>query len=286
MRILAVLFSSLFFSGPLFAIYTGSVSAGTGNSGVAAVEPGEAPFSNPAALAYLQGYFFTAAYTGAGDWDSSYALSLTDRMKETVIPMSLGYVKSGQTAVTDQFENLKTQILRLSIGEFVRKSWSVGGGLTYRNHQWMEAAVDQEKSETDFSLAVMWTPKEDFGVALVVDNLVGSREDTPQALRNPAKSTLAAAWNYQKFIRAKFDLVSGPNQTWAEPTYRAGLEYYMNQWTIGRLGHERDEFLNQSRWTAGLGFILPRFGIHYAYQSRLESEDSARHSVDLLIPVW
>ena len=200
MRILIMILFCLFLRGQASAIYTGSVSAGTGNSGAAAVEPGEAPFSNPAALAYLQGYFFTASYTGSGDWDSGFAVSLTDRMKETVIPTSLGYVKYGQTAATADFEEIETQILRLSVGEFVRKNWSLGGGLTYRNHHWIEVAEDQEKSETDLSLAVMWTPREDFGAALVVDNLVGSREDTPKALQSPTKSTLAAAWNFQKFI--------------------------------------------------------------------------------------
>lgn len=280
------LLAAVIFSAQASAIFTGSVSSGTGNSGVAAVEPGEAPFSNPAALAYLQGYFFTAAYTGSGDADSVYAISLTDRMKETVIPTSLAYVKYGQDGLSSSFAELETQILRLSIGEFVRKNWSLGGGVTYRNHQWQESLQDQEKIETDLSLAAMWTPREDVGLAVVVDNLVGSREETPQALRSPTRTTLAAALNHQRYIRAKLDLVSGANQTWAEPTYRAGVEYYVNRWTIGRLGFERDESLSQSRWTAGLGFALPRFGLHYAYQTRRESEDSPRHSVDLLVPVW
>ncbi len=64
--------------------YTGSVSAASGETGIAAVEASENPFGNPAGLAYLTGYVFTAGFgsqtQAAVGSNQELAVSVTDNM--------------------------------------------------------------------------------------------------------------------------------------------------------------------------------------------------------------
>ena len=64
----------------------------------------------------------------------------------------------------------------------------------------------------------------------------------------------------------------------------AGLETYLNDWMIIRLGYQNNNVLSKNFTTAGLGFSGPQFGFHYGYLTNVSNRNEDRHTVDLGVP--
>lgn len=76
--------------------------------------------------------------------------------------------------------------------------------------------------------------------------------------------------NYKRFVRVKMDITTDSNYGLVRPLFAAGIESYMNDWFILRWGAQRDNEKATNKYTAGLGFIGPKFAFHYAYQNSPE----------------
>lgn len=263
--------------------YIGSVTAATGDAGRAAVEASETPFMNPAAIVYLKGYFFTMSYGSASQGTAGaqgMALSITENMKETVVPTSLAYE---QVAIKDSAGQMTyTKDFRLSLGNFIRRHAAMGIGIHHKNDE----LPGDRYAQTNVDLGLLWAPTDSIGFAGVFNTLIPPSGKVPEAYRLNQTSSFGAVYNFKKFVRIKADIVSSTNNSFNKPTLGAGMESYLNKWMILRWGLAKNHELDANMYTAGVGWVLPRFGIHYAYQNSPQDETLTRHSVDLAIPVW
>jgi hypothetical protein len=265
--------------------YVGSVSAATGEAGRAAVEASETPYGNPASLAFLSGYYFAAGFGAAkksvGGTAQDLAVSLTDNMRDTVLATSLSYVQNTNRPDSQSEEALSRQF-KLSFGNFLRPGFAFGLAVNHKDDRLLESRFAQTNLQSGF----LWAPNRDFGAALVMDNLLPPAQNVPLAYRLKKTTAFGASYNYKRFVRLKGDLISEDNNSFGKPTLAFGMESYMNRWLILRWGLQRNNLEEANLYTGGLGFVGPRFGLHYAYLSSPQNESLSRHSVDLAVPIW
>lgn len=246
-------------------VYNSSISAATGGTGRAAVEAGDASFLNPGILVHLRGrYFFSSV---AKD---EFAITLSDNTKDSLLPAALGYVqKKSDTALGE----LKFSDVSLALAEFAVDKIAVGLTGHYYEFKLPEPSYRQVNAD----LGVIYTPQSHIGWALVVYNIFGENKDIPEAFR--PKTSVGGGFNYiyKALIRFRVDATS-------ESVFMAGVETYINQFIITRVGYSNDTDDERELWTAGLGFKGPRFALNYAYQGNPQNSGDYRHSVDLVIP--
>lgn len=258
--------------------YVGSVSAATGGSGRAAIEASDSPFMNPAAVAHLTGYYFTMAYGSGGNSQADadvMALSLTDNMRETVVPTSMAYYQS-----TDRTrgEEHSQKNFRLSLANFINPQLAFGLGIVHQQDYLPQVSY----SQTNMDLGVLWAPNKDIGFGAMVSNAFGPAANIPQGQKLNRQWALAGSYNYQQFMRLKADILQEEEGL----SYGLGIENYMNRWLVFRLGYKNATAQSYHLYSGGLGFVGPRFGLHYAYQASPQGAIYERHSVDLAIPIW
>jgi len=267
------------------AAYMGSVSSATGQAGRAAIEATETPFGNPASLAFLSGYYFTAGFGTSQQTmngkTQDLAVSLSDNMKETVVPTSFSYAQS-YNRPEGSVEDIYGRSFKLSFGNFVRPGLSFGLGV---NHENTKLQFEQH-AQTNVQAGFLWAPNKNFGAALVIDNMIPPDLEIPEAYRLKQTTGLGTSYNFKRFVRLKGDVVSASNNNFNKPTLALGMESYMNRWLILRWGLQRNNELEANLYTAGMGFIGPKFGFHYAYEISPQNESLTRHSVDLAVPIW
>ncbi len=260
--------------------HVSSISAGTAESGRAAVETLDTPFLNPAALPYQQGYFFG---TGASRFRSDtlgdidlFSLSLTDNMPDTVVPTALGYVQTKYDLGKQPWER---KDLRLGVGNFIYGRNALGLGFAYRSSRAANVNVQQYNVFT----GAMFSLGKEFSLALVVENPINAPRDIPGNEVLNYSTALGLSYNYKTFLRLKFDVISDS----PKPTLAAGIENYWNRWLIVRFGYSKNSNLNQNITAAGVGFQGPRFSMHYAFEN-VQSEGGLdpRHSIDMAVPIW
>lgn len=269
--------------------YIGSVNSATGNAGTAAVEASETPYTNPAGMSFLRGYYFTAgfgmAHQNAVGNSQDLAISLSENMKETIVPTAFSYNQEsfrGDAPAGVQMPDDLRRELKLSVANFLMDQVSVGFGLHH-----VDDRLDRDSyQQTNGQVGVLWAPNRNLGFAAVFDNLVGPNTDIPEAYRLNQTTELGMTYNYKRFVRVKADIGTGTNNSFVKPVLGAGMESFMNRWMVLRWGFQKDVQQETNLYTAGLGFIGPRFGLNYAYQNSPQDETLTRHSVDLAIPIW
>ena len=264
--------------------YIGSVSSATGRSGVAAVEVGEAPFSNAATLPFLRGYFFSAGWGSAQQTElgttQDLAVSLIDNMKETVVPTSLSYSQqtySGNSLPVDQHQEL-----RLGVADLVNKRYSFGLAGVYQTDRLAKETFHQLNMQLSGLMAI----SKNWGFAAIANNMIPAGNKVPQAYRQQQGLTLGTSYEYKDVVRFKFDVSSDSGYSWGHPLLGGGVENYLDKWVIFRIGAQRDNQVAANIYTAGIGFAGPKFSLNYAYQNSSEDQSLTRHSVDLAVPLW
>lgn len=246
-------------------VYSSSISSATGGTGRAAVDPGDAGFLNPGTLVHLRGHYLFSSFS-----KDEFAVSLSDNSEESFLPSALGYVQ--KRSIVSQGELQQHDIL-LSLAEFAVDKLSFGITGHYLEQKLEVASYRQ----TNADLGLIYTPQPHIGWALVAYNVFGEDKNIPENFRS--KTSLAAGFNYiyRNTVRARLDATS-------ESVFMAGLETYINQFFISRLGYQNDTDDQREIITAGLGFKGPKFVLDYAYQGNSQISGDYRHSVDLVIP--
>lgn len=282
----------------------GSVSAATGNAGVAAVEAGESSMMNPATLGYIKGYYFGTTY---GTQiipmfeGKKFSVSLTDALKDTVVPTSINYEQvkwtansadsdsalgggsnNSQAAGFQGLNEWNSKLVQLAFGNQINSYFSFGLGINFQN----DNIQDVNYNQTNLSLGGMLAVNKNLGFAVVFQNLFSADKKIPEMARLPQRTILGGTFHYKKLVRFKLDASSDHANAWNKPVIMGGVENYLNKWMIFRVGALRDNELAAYAWSAGVGFVLPKFAIQYAYQNSTENSQLQRHSVDLAVPVW
>lgn len=249
----------------LAQVFNSSVSSATGGTGRASVEASDATYLNPSALVHLKGTYFYSSFA-----EKEFAITLTDNSPSSTMPASLGFVQKKSDLSQGE---LTVQDISLSLAEFVMDRWSMG--LT--GHYYSLSAPGNSYRQINADVGLMFTPKAHIGLALVGYNLFGENTDIPEGFR--PKRSVGAGFNYiyQTMARFRLDATS-------ESVFMGGLESYLNDFIIVRLGYQEDTDDNRRLGTGGVAFKGPRFALNYAYQGNPENSADYRHSVDLEIP--
>lgn len=246
-------------------IFNSSVSSATGGTGRAAVEVADAALLNPSSLVHLRGDFLYSSFA-----EKEFAVMILDNTEESFLPAALGFVQK-KTNVTQG--ELVQQDIAFSLAEFLRDKWSFG----VTGHYLEQKLPTNSYRQTNADLGMLYTSSASMGWALVVYNIFGEKNEIPANFR--MKTSVAGGFNYifRKTVRVRLDATS-------DSILMAGLENYLNQFLISRIGYSVDTDDDRALFTAGLGFKGPRFVINYAYQGNPKSSGDYRHSVDLEIP--
>ncbi len=264
--------------------YMGSVNSATGGAGSAAIEASEAPYGNPAAMGFLKGYYFTAGFGSKTQRTvgsaQDIAVSLSDNMKDTVVPTSLSYVQT--TTKPEIGDEVLEREFHLGMGNMLAPGLGFGLGINYNDDRFMNDRLTQTNIDSGF----LYAPTRDIGASILMENLLPLNKDVPEAYRMRQTTTLGASFNYKKFVRFKTDLITGSNNNFGKPTLAAGMESYLNRWMILRWGLQKNNEKAANVYSGGLGFIGPKFALHYAYQNSPQDESLTRHSVDMAVPIW
>lgn len=267
-----------------YAIHQGAVTAATAGSGVAAIEVSESPFLNPAALGHMRGYFFTSSFAqqNQGEFGSGrdMAFSLTDNLQDTALPTSVAYAQMSR--LNEQGDEVLRRNFRLSFGGLVLPQIAFGLGVSHQTDRWQEESY----SDTNLILGGLWSPTANVGFGLLMENLLEPSARIPELSRPEQRLVLGTSIHINEVVRIKGDFITHLSEGFGKPILAAGLENYLNRWTIFRLGYQRDSIKEADIYAGGLGFSLPRFGIHYAYQRSPQKETLTRHSIDLAVPIW
>ena len=273
--------------------YNGAISSATADAGRASVEASESPFLNPAGLPFLRGYYFTSSFAtspqGKTQTDQDVALSVTDNLPQTVVPTSFAYTQTHLSDLTTSFPGAEiyNKDFRLSVGSFAFKHWTAGVGIHYDQTDLVRSnQQDIRYTQTNFQLATLWAPTLDLGFTLIEDNLLPRSSDVPDELRLKPTTAFGVNYNYRTFMRLKADIITASNNSLNKPVLAAGLESYANKWLVLRMGLQRNNEENANIYAVGVGFVGPKFGLHYAYQNSPDQDTLTRHSVDLALPLW
>jgi len=268
-----------FFSTYVFA-YVGAVSTGTAGSGRAAFDITEAPVLNPAAIAYLKGYFFNTGY-GVQGRGNSFNISLTDNLPDTILPSSLQYWQQNQKNSLSQ--EFATQTIKFGVGNYVGKSFALGFGM---NHQ-IDSLNSTKHIQTNLTVGSLWSVSPQLTFAAVFDNVVEPDSSVPSFYRLKPATSFGLAYNYRKFVRLRFDLETPvSSNSFSQPNIASAIETYWNRWIIIRLGLRKELSSKIDQYGGGLGFVGPKFALHYGYIQSPQDDKVSRHAIDLAVPIW
>lgn len=261
--------------------YQGAVSGATAQTGRAALDNNDTPFMNPAGVAQLSGYYFSSTFSAGALVpelkQKEYSIAMTENLKDTLVPTSLGF--NERVTTLDTRTDIRKRV-QLSFGQTIRPSLSLGLGINYQDDFFVE-----HYRQINVGLGALWVPHPDIGFALVLDDLVPQSDRLPTAVRQNAKTSLGVAYLYRTLIRMRADVISAENNSFAKPAAGVGVETFMNKWILFRVGTQLNRETETSLYTGGIGFRGPRFAANYAYIT--ESRDNqVRHAVDLTIPLW
>lgn len=276
----------LFFLAATTGAFEGAVSKANGGAGAATIEASETPFQNPAGISHLVGYHFSSGYSvqnlAENSKSSTWAFSILDNLKDTVVPTSLAYAQSKFQQNEDPLEDYLVRELRISFAGFIKKKWSLGFALIGNENRYLE------KSWSQYNLAagLIHIRNSSWGLGIYINNALPPKKEIPDQVRQEQTATLGTTINYLKYIRLKADLKSASNLNFSKPTISAGVETYSNDWLIFRLGVQRNFFLESTLASTGLSFSGPRFGLHYGYLMNTDQNQQYSHAIDLTIPVW
>ncbi len=257
---------------PLQAYYQGAVTRGTGGAGIAAIEASETPFANPAGMAFLQGSYFTGAFGSGSAGEQEVAVALTENMRDTLIPTAFSYVQSHEENHLGKVVNRQ---FRIAMGKPVAKKMAWGFAIHHDENKIEEV----RENHTNISSGLLYAVNERLGFAILAEDMI-SGENAEQTIN------MGMSYSFRKFMRFKLDATGYLADSVAKPDFAVGVENYLNKWAIFRFGAARDGQEAVYKYSIGLGFVLPRFGVHYAHQMVPDRQDLTSHSVDLAFPIW
>lgn len=290
--------SILLMFSPLTMAQYGAVTTATAGSGRAALELSDSPVLNPASVPFLKGYSFYSGYATQGfaadlatdenpGTQQMFQVGLTDNMKETVFPTSFAYsqVRQRQGDTVDW----TNKEFRLSFGQFLFPQLAVGASGQFIQDDIASPELFEPTTkyhQINGSFGILWAPNKGFGIAYVLDRPYRSGLSFPELYRPITRSSLAVNINLRDFVRMKLDVLTDSKHSLHRPTVAGGIETFMNQWMVLRMGAQRNFELAYPVYAAGIGFVGPKFALNYAFLNAPEKSLLTRHAIDLSVPIW
>ncbi len=272
----------------------GAISGALAGAGNSSVDIGESYIINPATVAHLRGAAITMGNSSYQDSDKDakkiqsggWHFSLNEFGEDSIFATSIYVSKGDSRDRSSLYTNQSFNDVWLTIGNFVMPNLSAG--LSYRIHDTL--TTFKKYQEQGIGVGFLWNPVDSLGVGFSMQNLVpiGKRE-IPNELTLGTHNGIGILYIYDQYLRIRMDyskiihkLDSQSSTEWA-----FGLENAINSWILTRIGISQSLSETQEKtqkWTFGMGFSGPRFGIHYAFQQYKLSQNGQEHGVDLVIP--
>lgn len=272
LKIVLVL-ASLILSTEVFAIpVAGSVSMSTGGTGRGTVEPSDSVLLNPAIVAQIPTKYFSFNYS-----KDQMGLTISDNGREALFPAALAFNRN-------EVDHLQTQNIMLAVAYSPLPKLSFGLGASLVEYRFENAVVEQKYRQTIGDLGMTYAFSKDFAFGLVQYKAFSSKSDIDETLQKQRTLGFGMNYTYLNFVRFRFDVESGPDNKTERLVYMGGVETFLNDWIVLRMGYQNNNVLAKNFTTAGLGFVGPQFGFHYAYLTNPADHDDDRHSVDLGVP--
>jgi hypothetical protein len=276
MKKLILLFCFSFFSffahASLAPIAPGSVSTATGGSGRGVAEPIDSTLLNPAAVSLLATKFLTSTYS-----NEQWAVTIEDNGRDALFPAALSYMRQ-------DVDGFRTQRAGVIVGYAFKKMLAIGTNISFMEYDSNAIAGDNKYRQTVGDVGVLLSPGEDYGVGLVAKKVASTNTDLDEALQVQQTVGLGTQYTFQRFARFRFDIESSPKNKTNRLVYMGGIETYLNEWIVFRLGYQNNNVVSKNYQTAGVGFAGPQFTLHYAYISNVADTKELQHSIDLGIP--
>lgn len=258
------------FSGQAFV---GAVSTATGGSGRGAIEPADGVLVNPATLSDFPRKHFSVSYS-----DNDWALVVADNGKDAYFPAGLIFRRTDVNSV-------ETQQLGLAFATPRWKLLTFGGTLSvYDYTHKLGPALEQKYKQGVLDLAMTMAITKDFGFGFVAKKVAAGMADLPENLQVQKTMALGMSYTYQNFARLRYDVESAPDNKTDKLVHMAGLENFLNDWMIFRLGFQNNNVLVKDYFSAGVGFSGPQFGLNYAYVTDIKDKTDSKHLIDLAVP--
>jgi hypothetical protein len=277
---------SMGLSSPAHAQFvTGAIAGAIGGAGRGAVDPGEVSYLNPASVAHLQQYYFSAHYHNGnygveGD-RTNYGLLLADGMQGSVIPGAFSYTRKlielpGVSATLQDFA--------VTLAGFPLRHVSLG----VTGHRTMSSIPLREDTQDNAHVGILVNPRPYLGLGLVVHDILNSTDSIPAVYRLNRTYSVGAHIMMTPTFRLRLDAAQPERQSGYEgrrTDVMGGLETFFNpEWTF-RAGAQWKETLDQTNLTTGIGYRGPRLSFDYSFQKDVRSETGSRHLVDLWLPL-
>lgn len=250
----------------------GSVTTATGGTGRGTTEPVDGVLLNPAMIGMLPSKFLSATYT-----NQQWGVTIADNGKEALFPAALAFLRSDN-------EGFKAQQLSIGLSYVFKKMFAIGTTLSMLEYSSETIDRDAKFRQSAVDIGLMFSPGAEFGIGLAANKVASSTTNIDETLQKQQTIGLGGQYTFSSFIRFRFDVESGPKNKTDRLVYMGGVESYMNDWVILRLGYQNNNVVSKNYTTAGLGFSGPQFGLHYAYISNVANNRDDQHSIDLGIP--
>lgn len=263
----------LFFSFQSFAL-VGAVSNATGGSGRGAVDTTDGILLNPAFLVDFPSKYITLNYS-----QDDYAVTVVDNGKESFFPAALQFVETKTSQVDTRKFGVSFATPRwkiLTVGTTV----SLVEYSNILNNAGAETKYRQGVADLGLTLAL----SKNIGFGLVANKVGSTHTELPAGLELQKTVGAGFSYTYANFMRLRFDVLSGPDNKTDKLVYMYGIENFINEWLVVRLGYQNNNVTAQNYLTAGLGFDGPQFGFHYAYVGNTANQPDQKHLFDLSIP--
>lgn len=263
-----ITFSSLGFAGgPV-----GSVSTSTGGTGRGTVDPSDSVVLNPAIVAQIPTKYFNFNYS-----KDQMGLTISDNGREALFPAA---VILNRVEVDD----FQTQNIGVAVAYSPMPKLSFGLGASLVEYSFKNSVNDQKFRQTVGDFGATYALSSAFAIGVVANKIFSSKSDLAENLQKQRTIGAGTNYTYQNFVRFRFDVESGPENKTDRLVYMSGIETFLNDWMIIRLGYQNNNVLSKNFTSAGLGFAGPQFALNYAYLNNPANSDDNRHSVDLGIP--
>lgn len=248
----------------------GAVSGSTAGTGRGTIEGVDGVWLNPALISILPQKNLTLG----GSSEHLQAL-FVDNGKEALFAAALMY---------NQVKNdvQKSKDYKLGIGINILHDLSFGLDVGFEEIEL--TSLNEKYRPITSNIGFFYTAGPEFSVGIVSHKTQLNDLTAPEGIKN--RSTLGIGFStvFENFIKFKVDVESEERQTIKKLIYMYGLESFMNDWIVLRLGYRNDNVHSLNYLTAGVGFTGPQFGLHYAYQNEANSITDPLHTVDLNIP--
>lgn len=295
----------------------GPISAAQGGAGRSSVDMGESYLLNPASIAHLRGAGIQFGYFGNSGLNSSstsaptstlpavfrlprrgWQVSLNENGPDSSIATSIYYAQSQLSPSSDSSaselssDTLSWKDAWFTLGNFMAPQLSLG--LSY--HFQETKAYGTVYHQHNGNLGFLWAVLDNMGLGLSLLDFIPTDKKIPTEYSLGSTVGVGVMYLYKDFLKLRLDLAQKNHsmKSFSYDEIALGLDNAMTPWVSSRMGFAHRLILDGSslqKWTFGLGFDGPRFGIHYAFQHLIENEKGglnpktgAEHSVDFILP--